>query len=185
MKASRGPLEGLVLIEPRLHHDQRGTFIEAWSARRYGELGLPDFVQDNLVRSQQGVLRGLHYQYPNEQAKLIWSASGSIYDVAVDIRVGSPSFGRWAAHTLTSENGHQLFVPAGFAHGYVVISDSAVVGYRCSAYYTPEDEGLVRWDDADLAIPWPVAAPLLSERDRGGLRLRDLPPARLPRFHGG
>ncbi|MFO0907042.1 MAG: dTDP-4-dehydrorhamnose 3,5-epimerase [Isosphaeraceae bacterium] len=176
-------LPGVVVIEPRVFADLRGHFLESWSARRYAEAGLPaQFVQDNLSVSRKGVLRGLHLQAPSAQSKLIGVLEGEIYDVAVDVRVGSPTFGKWVGVTLSANPPRQIFVPAGFAHGFVVLSESASVHYKCDAYYAPADELTVLWNDPDLAIDWPTTAPILSPKDGEGRRLRDIPRERLPQY---
>lgn len=178
-------LPGVLLIEPRVFTDERGAFFESWHADRYREAGIhADFVQDNLSVSRHGVLRGLHFQEPYGQAKLVSVLRGEVYDVAVDVRVGSPTFGRTTAVTLSDAEPRQLFVPAGFAHGFVVLSDEAVFSYKCTELYHPEAEQAVRWDDPDLAIAWPEAAPVLSPKDRAAPRLRDIAESRLPRYGG-
>jgi dTDP-4-dehydrorhamnose 3,5-epimerase len=167
VKASRTELPGVLLIEPAVFADDRGFFLETWSAARYRAAGVPvDFVQSNQVRSRRGVLRGLHYQVEGPQAKLIWAVSGEILDVAVDIRRGSPTFGRWFGATLSGENHRQMFVPAGFAHGYCVLSESADVAYLCSDFYRPAADRGVRWDDPSIGIEWPRGEKLLSAKDR-------------------
>ena len=180
-------LPGVVIIEPRIFRDDRGYFLETWSRATYGARGLPgDFAQDNLSRSAAGVLRGLHHQFPIAQGKLVSVVRGAVWDVAVDIRVGSPHFGRWVGETLSAENGRQLYVPPGFAHGFVVIGDEpAVFSYKCTEGYDPGGQCSVLWDDPDLAIEWPVASPILSPKDAQAPRLRDVPEDRLPRFAPG
>lgn len=178
-------LPGVMVIEPRVFNDARGHFLETWSQERYSEFGLPTgFVQDNLSVSAAGVLRGLHLQSPSSQAKLVSVIAGEVFDVAVDVRRGSPTYKMWAGATLSGENHRQFFVPAGFAHGFVVTSDGATVCYKCDAYYAPAEELTLRWDDPELAIDWPVRVPTLSPKDEGGLWLRDVPLDRLPRFEG-
>jgi dTDP-4-dehydrorhamnose 3,5-epimerase len=158
-------LNGLLLIEPNVFADERGFFLETFRARGYAQEGIHiDFVQDNHSRSVRGTLRGLHFQ-PG-QAKLVRAARGSIWDVAVDIRSGSPSFGEWEAFELDDVDHHQLLVPDGFAHGFCVLSEVADVCYKVTTYYDPTLERGIAWDDPDLAIPWPVESPILSERDR-------------------
>ncbi len=176
-------LPGVVVLEPRVFRDDRGFFVETWNRARYAEAGLPaDFVQDNLSGSAPGVLRGLHYQHPAGQGKLVRVLRGEVFDVAVDIRAGSPTFGRWAGFVLSAENGRQLYVPEGFAHGFVVTSDGALFSYKCTAPYDPPSEGSILWDDPDLAIAWPVRSPVLAAKDRDAPRLRDVPADRLPRY---
>lgn len=179
-------LDGLVMIEPRIHRDARGWFAETWSAQRYREVGLPDtWVQDNVSHSVRGVVRGLHFQEPHGQGKLAMALVGEVFDVAVDVRVGSPTFGQWAGFVLSETTGRQLYIPPGFAHGYLVTSDVAVFAYKCTDYYDPSSERAVLWNDPDLGVEWPLpasAATWLSDKDRAAPRLRDLPPDRLPRY---
>jgi dTDP-4-dehydrorhamnose 3,5-epimerase len=158
-------LSGLLLIQPKRREDARGFFLERYQAADYAFLGT-SFVQDNEVFSHANVLRGLHYQKSPGQAKLISVVQGCIWDVAVDLRPSSPTFGTWEAITLSEEQGSQLFIPVGFAHGYCVLSTAARVIYKVSALYDPLQERSIRWNDPDLAIPWPLRDPLLSERDR-------------------
>ena len=178
-------LPGVLLIELRIFPDDRGYFLETWSAARSGPLGLPaEFAQDNLSCSNPGVLRGLHYQFPLAQGKLVSVARGEVFDVAVDIRVGSPTFGQWDGATLSASNGRQLYIPEGFAHGFVVTSrEPALFSYKCTRAYDPRGQCSILWDDPDLAIDWPVASPLLSPKDVEAPRLRDVPEGRLPRYH--
>jgi dTDP-4-dehydrorhamnose 3,5-epimerase len=184
MKVSQTPLSGLLLIEADIYRDDRGAFQEVWNRRRYAENGLDAvFVQDNISYSKPGVLRGLHYQHPAGQGKLVSALVGEVFDVAVDIRVGSPTFGRWFGTHLSSENGLQVFIPTGFAHGFIVLgAEGAWFSYKCTEYYQPKDEGTILWSDPDLAIAWPLAEPILNAKDRDALRLRDVSPDRLPRF---
>ena len=175
-------LPGVVVIEPDLHCDERGSFMEAWHRDRYGELGLPAFVQENLSRSHRGVLRGLHFQHPFGQGKLVYVLEGEVFDVAVDVRPESPTFRSWVGLTLSAGNRRQMYIPPGFAHGFCVTGDSALFVYHCTEFYRPETEVTVRWNDAALAIDWPVARPLLSPRDRSAPLLADIAEARLPIF---
>lgn len=169
----------VILVEPKTFRDDRGFFLESYHAERFDAGGIHcTFPQDNHSRSVRGTLRGLHYQTRPGQAKLVRCVRGSIWDVAVDIRPSSPTFGRWVAQELSEDNQRMLFVPIGFAHGFVVLSDMADVLYKCSHYYVAETEAGVAWDDPDLALPWPVDLPLLSDRDRKNPRLRDLFPER-------
>lgn len=170
----------LRLLEQHVFRDTRGTFVELWRNDHARASGLPAFVQDNLARSRRGVVRGLHFQNPHAQAKFVTAIEGEIFDVALDVRVGSPTFGRWAAFTLSASNGRQLYVPAGFAHGYQTVSDVSVVMYKCSDFYSPEDERAVLWDDDDLAISWPIRDAVVSARDAAARCLRDLLPEWLP-----
>lgn len=178
-------LAGALIIEPRVFGDARGFFMETWNAERYAEAGITvGFVQDNLSFSRRGVLRGLHFQKPNPQGKLVYVLAGEVFDVAVDIRVGSPTFGQWESVVLSSENRRQFYVPPGFAHGFCVTSETALFAYKCTDLYNPAAEGSVLWNDPDLAIPWPVSDPELSAKDKVGVRLKDFPRDRLPLFEG-
>ena len=181
MKILSTPFPEVFIIEPAVFEDQRGFFMEIYQQRRYSEAGIEAiFVQDNLSRSVQGTLRGLHYQREHAQAKLIQVIEGTIFAVTLDIRRGSPSFGQWTSVHLSAENKRQLFLPEGFAHGYCVLSESAQVVYKCTDYYAAEDEGGVLWSDPALAIAWPISEPLLSEKDSQQPCLDDIPPERLP-----
>lgn len=183
MKVSETTLPGVYLIEPRVFPDQRGFFQETWQATRYAQAQIPGpFVQDNHSHSTQGTLRGLHYQLKHPQGKLVWVLQGEVFDVVVDIRVGSPTFGRWFGAVLSAENHRQLYVPAGFAHGFCVLSASADFLYKCTALYTPGDEYGLCWDDPRLAIVWPITAPLLSDKDRQYPPLDAIPRDHLPVF---
>jgi dTDP-4-dehydrorhamnose 3,5-epimerase len=182
MQVEHTPLEGLLVVEPRVYADHRGCFTELWNEARYAGFGLPHFVQDNLSCSRRGVLRGLHFQNPNPQGKLVYVLQGEVFDVAVDIRRGSPTFGQWYGVTLSAENHRQLYIPPGLAHGFCVISDEALFVYKCSDRYNPEAEGTILWNDPDIGIEWPVADPQLADKDRNGVRLRDLPEERLVSF---
>jgi dTDP-4-dehydrorhamnose 3,5-epimerase len=174
MDTSDLSLSGLKLVRPRVFGDQRGFFLETFQAERYRAAGITcDFVQDSHSRSAFGVLRGLHYQDRPGQAKLVRVASGRIFDVAVDIRADSPTFGRWQGVFLDSETHHQLFIPVGFAHGFCVLSEMADVTYKVSQPYDAASERTLAWDDRDVGIAWPVNEPVLSERDRNGESLAD------------
>ncbi len=184
MNIEQTRLPGVVVLSPRVYRDPRGFFMETWNKERYADEGLPaTFVQDNLSESRRGVLRGLHYQHPEAQGKLLQVLHGEIYDVAVDIRRGSPTFGQWVGVVLSSDNQRQIYVPEGFAHGFVVTSDSALFSYKCTDLYRPQNEGSVLWNDPDLGIDWPIAEPILSPKDLAGLRLKEIPAERLPGFH--
>jgi len=176
-------LPGVCVIEPVVHGDARGYFFESFHAKKYAELGIDArFVQSNVSRSMRGVLRGLHYQWPHPQGKLVSVLEGEVFDVAVDIRRGSPHFGRWTAVILSASNHRQFWIPEGFAHGFVTLSERAVFAYHCTALYDgPADAG-VRWNDARIAIDWPVAEPLLSGKDAIAPFLDDIPADRLPEF---
>ena len=176
MRVETTALPGVLLIEPRVFADERGYFLETWNAVRYREAGIPvDFAQANHAHSRRGVVRGLHFQIGQPQAKLVFAVSGEILDVAVDVRRGSPSFGRWVGATLSARNRRQLFVPAGFAHGYCVLSAVADVSYLCSDVYRPEADRGVRWDDPAIGIAWPPGEKLLSPKDRALPLLADAP----------
>lgn len=173
-------LDGLLIIEPKVFGDSRGFFMETWNQRRYAEVGLSfEFVQDNISVSSRGALRGLHYQNPGAQGKLVSVLQGEVFDVAVDLRRSSPSFGKWHGLTLSAQNKKQFFVPPGFAHGFVVLSESAMFHYKCTDLYSPAAEVTVRWNDPDIRIAWPVEQPTLSDKDARGLLLKDVPPDRL------
>ena len=183
MKIINTSLPGVYIIEPQVFSDARGFFMETYQQKRYSEAGIEQiFVQDNLSSSIHGSLRGLHYQINHEQAKLIQAVKGTIFDVTVDIRRGSPSFGQWAGVHLSGDNQRQVFIPEGFAHGFCVLSEVAHVVYKCSDFYYPEDEGGILWSDPDLAIDWPVEKPLLSDKDSRLPCLADVPPEKLPSY---
>jgi len=168
-------IPGLILIEPLVYEDSRGVFMELYRHELFRDAGIDaGFVQDNFARSTAGVLRGLHYQHPHGQGKLVFVPRGKIFDVAVDIRRGSPTFGQWYGCELSEENHRQFWIPEGFAHGYCVLSDSADVMYKCTDYYHPECEGTLLWNDPDIGIEWPVRKPLVSEKDVAGMRLKDV-----------
>jgi dTDP-4-dehydrorhamnose 3,5-epimerase len=173
-------IAGLLIIEPKVFGDARGFFLESYNERRYREAGINvAFVQDNVSFSRRGILRGLHFQNPNPQGKLLQVLQGEVFDVAVDVRRGSPTFGKWHGLLLSSDNKRQFYIPPGFAHGFLVTSDSALFQYKCTELYSPKDEMAVCWDDPALGIQWPMKDPLLSERDSKAFRLQDIPPDRL------
>jgi dTDP-4-dehydrorhamnose 3,5-epimerase len=176
-------LPDVLLIRPAIFQDERGLFMETWRASTYEALGIPPFVQNNVSVSRRHVLRGLHLQHPDGQGKLVSVLAGSVFDVAVDVRVGSPTFGRWAGAELSRDNALQLYIPEGFAHGFITLSDESVFSYKCTRYYEPGHERTVRWDDPELGIAWPCRTPILTERDRSAPTLRAMPPALLPVFH--
>jgi dTDP-4-dehydrorhamnose 3,5-epimerase len=181
MKVTRTKLQGVLVIEPDVFADARGFFLETWSHRRYSEAGLLQvFVQDNLSRSDRGILRGLHLQHPFGQGKLVQVMAGEVFDVAVDVRVGSPTFGQWVGTTLSGDNHRQVYIPAGFAHGFCVTSEYALFSYKCTEAYHRETELGIIWNDPDLGIEWPVADPQLSPKDAVFPRLCDVPRERLP-----
>jgi dTDP-4-dehydrorhamnose 3,5-epimerase len=174
VKLSETSLPGVLLVEPQVFADDRGFFLESWHARRFADAGLDlAFVQDNHSRSTRGVLRGLHYQLRHPQGKLVRVTSGAVFDVAVDLRRHSPHFGRWTGHELTAQNHHMLWIPPGFAHGFVVLSDAADFLYKCTAPYDAADDHALRWNDPAVGIDWPVTAPLLSARDAAAPLLAD------------
>jgi len=176
-------LPEVLLIAPKVFEDERGFFMETWQQARYRGAGLPaGFVQDNLSFSVRGVLRGLHFQHPDDQDKLIYVLQGEVFDVAVDIRAGSPRFGRWTGVKLSDANRHQLYIPAGFAHGFCVLSETALLAYKCTALYNPRTDAGICWDDSDIGIAWPVRHARLSPKDAAAPRLKDLDPARLPPY---
>ena len=183
MKVITTRLPGCVVIEPRVFEDARGFFYESWNRDAFAKHGLPTtFAQGNVSRSVRGVLRGLHYQWPNPQGKLVGVSEGEVYDVAVDIRHGSPHFGRWAGVILSAENRRQMWIPEGFAHGFVALSETATFNYQCTAVYDRESDAGLRWNDARLAIDWPVAEPLLSDKDARAPFLDAIATERLPEF---
>ena len=184
MKVSETQLPDVLLIEPQVFGDARGFFTELYREERYRDAGIRDvFVQDNLSRSTRGVLRGLHFQHPRAQAKLVYVISGEVLDVAVDVRAGSPSFGRWTSALLSGTNHCQLYLPAGFAHGFCVLGDEpADLLYKVDAAYNPAGEGGIAWDDPDIAIAWPITEPSLSPRDAAAPFLRALPREQLPPY---
>jgi dTDP-4-dehydrorhamnose 3,5-epimerase len=176
MKVIRTSIPDLIIIEPKVFGDERGFFMETYHAARYrDEAGITsEYMQDNHSRSSHGVLRGLHFQKTKPQGKLVRCIFGEIYDVAVDLRKGSPTYGQWEAVTLSAENKRQISVPAGFAHGFQVISEIAEVEYKCTDFYDPGDEGGIAWNDPMLSIPWPVSVPILSAKDLSHPNLSDL-----------
>jgi dTDP-4-dehydrorhamnose 3,5-epimerase len=176
-------LPGLKIVQPKVFGDARGFFLETYSAQRYREAGIEQsFVQDNISFSSRGILRGLHFQKPGTQGKLVSVLMGEVFDVAVDIRVGSPTFGKWFGLLLNSESKQQLWVPAGFAHGFVVTSETALFSYKCDAYYSPQNEYSLLWNDPDIGVSWPVSDPVLSNKDKDARRLRDFPSESLPKY---
>lgn len=177
MNIIEGNLPGLLIIEPKVFGDDRGFFIESWNADTFAAVGLDlNFVQDNHSRSQKGVLRGLHFQNPNPQGKLLRVTRGAIFDVAVDLRRSSPTFGRWEGVVLSADNKLMFWVPAGFAHGFLSLADDTDLLYKCTATYAVQNEGILAWDDPDVGIRWPLegADPVLSLKDTAGVSLRDI-----------
>lgn len=167
MIVEKTPIEGVLLIKPKIFGDKRGFFVETWQKKRYEEAGIDlPFIQDNHSMSTKGILRGLHFQKKHPQGKLVMVSQGEVFDVAVDLRKDSSTFGKWFGALLTAENQHQLWIPPGMAHGFVVLSNTAHFHYKCTDYYHPEDEGSIRWDDPDIAIEWPISfEPVVSEKD--------------------
>lgn len=183
MKIVETTLPGVVVIEPAVFGDARGYFYESFNARKFADAGLDlQFVQSNVSRSAHGVLRGLHYQWPNPQGKLVSVTDGEVYDVAVDIRAGSPTFGRWAAAILSADNKRHFWIPEGFAHGFAVLSEYATFTYQCTALYDAAADAGVRWDDPAIAVDWPIARPVLSDKDMKTPFLADVPREKLPTY---
>ena len=181
MKILETELDGVLVIEPDVFFDVRGYFLESYNQDRYQAFGIKsNFVQDNLSFSRKGTLRGLHYQYPHGQAKIVQVLQGKAFDVAVDIRQGSPTFGKWIGQYISEDNKKQIFIPAGFAHGFCVLSDTALFHYKCSDFYVPKDEGGILWSDPDVAIDWPLLSPIVSEKDTMYSCLKDITEDRLP-----
>lgn len=182
MKVERTELPGVLKITPDVFEDQRGLFFESFRAERYASHGIPaHFAQDSVSRSRKGVLRGLHFQWPGAQGKLVFVLEGEVFDVAVDVRRDSPTFRRWVGHRLSAGNREQLWIPPGFAHGFCVLSETALFAYKCTTPYDAKSEQAIRWDDPDLAIDWPIRAPILSHKDVVAPRLREIEPGRLPK----
>jgi dTDP-4-dehydrorhamnose 3,5-epimerase len=177
MKFVPTDLPDVIRIEPTVHGDERGFFMETWQARRFHEAGIDgEFVQDNVSHSSKGTLRGLHYQIEHSQGKLVRVVQGEVFDVAVDLRKSSPHYGQWVGEVLSAENKHQLWVPPGYGHGFLVLSGTAEFEYKCTEYYAPELERAIRWDDPDLGIEWPLLdgkQPVLSSKDAGAPFFRD------------
>jgi dTDP-4-dehydrorhamnose 3,5-epimerase len=183
MKVIETSLPGAVIIEPQVFGDARGYFYESYNKTKYVEAGITaEFVQSNVSRSARGVLRGLHYQWPNPQGKLVSVLEGEVFDVAVDIRRDSPTFGQWAGVMLSSENKRHFWIPEGFAHGFCVVSDFATFSYQCTALYDRAADAGIRWNDADIGVDWPTSQPLLSEKDEVAPLLKDVPTERLPEY---
>ena len=184
MKIHPTDIDGALIIEPQVFSDRRGFFMETYHQSRYRKAGInADFIQDNLSLSTHGTLRGLHFQIHHPQAKLVQVLQGEVFDVVVDLRAGSPNFGRWIGVPLSAANRRQLFIPAGFAHGFAVLSETALFAYKCSEIYRPEDEGGLLWCDPALAIDWQVVQPGLSDKDAALPPLDQLSPDQLPQVH--
>ncbi len=183
MQVRPAELDGVLVIDPVVHGDGRGFFVETYAKQRYVQAGIKEeFVQDNISLSSRGILRGLHLQHPHGQGKLCSVLEGEVFDVAVDVRVGSPSFGKWTGVHLSSETKRQLYVPPGFAHGFCVLSERALFSYKCTDFYHRECEIGIAWDDLDIGIEWPIEQPRLSDKDAHNLRLKDISVERLPRY---
>ena len=184
MKITETDIPGVLIIDPDVHGDQRGWFMETWQEQRYADAGIPGpFVQDNMALSSHGILRGLHLQHTHAQGKLVQVILGEVYDVAVDARRGSPHFGQWVGVILSGDTRRQLWVPPGFAHGYVVTSNQAIFSYKCTDFYHPENELSIRWDDEDIGIDWPIVGqPSLSGKDADAPMLREIAAERLPEY---
>lgn len=174
MKIIAAELSGLFIFEPAIYQDSRGYFVEIYQAERFAELGIPPFVQDNYSHSIKNVIRGLHYQYPHAQGKLVGVTKGSVWDVAVDLRRSSKTFGKWFGITLDDQSHRQMYIPPGFAHGFCVLSDGADFYYKCTAPYAPQYEQGIAWNDNDLKITWPIADPILSKKDAAFPRLKEI-----------
>ncbi|MCP4613402.1 MAG: dTDP-4-dehydrorhamnose 3,5-epimerase [Planctomycetes bacterium] len=181
MNVKETKLPGVLVLEPDVFSDDRGFFLETWRSTRYEKAGIKGpFVQDNISFSKKGVLRGLHFQYPQSQGKLIQVLSGEVVDVAVDIRKDSPTFGQWISKVLSDVNHRQVYIPSGFAHGYCVTSETAVFSYKCTDFYDPRSEGGIIWNDPDINIDWLIEKPILSSKDTEYPRLKDIRPEKLP-----
>lgn len=183
MKIIPSSLPDALIIEPKVFGDARGFFYESYHREKFEQIGISSqFVQSNVSRSARGVLRGLHYQWPHPQGKLVSVLEGEVYDVAVDVRRGSPTFGHWAGVMLTGENHRHFWIPEGFAHGFCVLSEAATFTYQCTALYAPDADRGIRWDDAAIGVDWPISAPVLSEKDARAPLLAEIPPDLLPSF---
>lgn len=176
MNITPGKLSGLLIVEPKVFSDARGFFMETWHRAKYQEAGIvPEFVQDNLSASHRGTLRGLHFQNPKAQGKLVSVICGEVFDVVVDLRRSSPSFGEWQGINLSETSKRQLYIPPGFAHGFAVLSDVALFHYKCTEFYSAENERTIAWNDPDIGINWPLQHPIISQKDAEGSLLRSLP----------
>jgi len=186
MKVIDTDISDVKIIEPDVFGDERGFFMETWQQQRYQEYGIAKdtvFMQDNLSSSRKNVLRGLHYQYENIQAKLVYVLQGAVHDVAVDIRKGSPTFGKWAGVELSSDNQRQLYIPAGFAHGFCVLSETVMFAYKCDDIYNPAAEISIQWNDPEIDIKWPILSPVLSEKDKAATALNEINQKLLPDYN--
>jgi len=185
MNAEPLALPGVMLLKPRIFRDERGHFFEAWRAAEFDGIGIGPFVQDNVSVSRKNVVRGLHLQHPRAQGKLVSVLSGRVFDVAVDVRMGSPTFGQWAGAELSGANGFQLWVPPGFAHGFMALTDGAVFSYKCTDYYTPSVEHTVLWSDPAIGVKWPsVDSAIIAPKDAAAPLLAQMPVGSLPAWGG-
>jgi dTDP-4-dehydrorhamnose 3,5-epimerase len=183
MNVKETKIPGVLILEPDVFSDERGFFLETWNSKRYEDAGIKgSFVQDNISFSTKGVLRGLHFQYPQAQSKLVQVLWGEVVDVAVDIRKDSPTFGQWVSEVLSDANHRQMYIPSGFAHGYCATSETAVFSYKCADFYNPASEGGIIWNDPDINIDWPIKEPVLSLKDTNFPKLRDIRPEKLPQL---
>jgi dTDP-4-dehydrorhamnose 3,5-epimerase len=183
VKVLQTGLAGLLIIEPKVHADQRGFFKELWKQASFRAAGIPDhFVQSNVSRSVAGVVRGLHYQFPNPQGKLVSVLEGSVFDVAVDIRTDSPTYRQWVGIELSALNHRQLYIPEGFAHGFCVLGDTALMNYLCTKEFDLRADAAIAWNDPDIGIDWPIPGTAISPRDADAPRLRDIAPEDLPQM---
>lgn len=183
MKVTETKLSGVLVLELKVFEDDRGYFLETWSRTRYEQAGvLGHFVQDNISFSKKGILRGLHFQYPQSQGKLIQVLLGEVMDVVVDIRVGSPTYGQWIGEVISESNHRQMYIPPGFAHGYCVMSETALFSYKCTDFYNSATEHGIIWNDPEIGIEWPIDQPVLSPKDMNYPGLKDLEPENLPQF---
>jgi len=185
MQVIETDLPGVLIIEPKVFGDERGFFLETYQAKRYQQAGIAgEFVQDNMSFSRYGTLRGLHFQALNPQGKLVYVLQGEVFDVAVDIRHGSPTYGQWTSCVLSADNKRQLWIPDGFAHGFCVVSDTALFAYKCTDYYNPDAEVSICWDDPSISIDWPIGSPTLSSKDAQAFVLHAIDKTRLPVWQG-
>ncbi len=185
MKISETEIPGVLIFEPKVFEDDRGFFLETWRKDKYAEAGVKeDFVQDNVSFSMRGTLRGLHFQNPHGQGKLVQVLTGQVFDVAVDVRIGSPSFGKWVGIELSGEDHRQMYIPPGFAHGFCVMSEKALFSYKCTDYYAAECDFGIAWNDPDIGIEWPIADPVLSQKDAKNPRLSQVTEKNLPTYNG-
>jgi dTDP-4-dehydrorhamnose 3,5-epimerase len=183
MKVIKTKLDGALVFEPKVFGDERGFFMETWNYDRYKEAGLGvKFIQSNLSKSTKGVLRGLHFQNPNPQGKLVQILQGEVFDVAVDIRLGSPTFGQWHGELLSAENKRQFYIPEGFAHGFCVLSEEALFSYMCTNVYDAQADCSIIWNDDSIGIEWPISNPSLSEKDKHAESLNTIDNSRLPTY---